>query len=50
LADGKTKTSQIVLPWSKVKEILAEVRERPSEEHLGVNETQVLVATPKEQR
>jgi hypothetical protein len=40
-ADGKTKTDQIVLPHSKVKEVLAEIQEGTSGRHLGVNKTLV---------
>jgi hypothetical protein len=27
-ADGRTKTAEIVLPWSKVKEVLGELHSR----------------------
>jgi hypothetical protein len=34
--DGKTRTAQIVLPRSKVREVLVEIHEGTSEGHLGV--------------
>jgi hypothetical protein len=38
-AAGRMKTAQIVLPPSKVKEVLAELHGGPSGGHLGVNKT-----------
>jgi hypothetical protein len=38
-ADGQSKTVQIVIPQSKVKEILGQIYGGPSERHLGVNKT-----------
>jgi hypothetical protein len=39
LADGKKKTAQVVIPHSKVKEVLAEMHGGTSGRHLGVNKT-----------
>jgi hypothetical protein len=36
--DGRTKTAKIVLPWSRVKEVLAELHGGPSG-HLGIRKT-----------
>jgi hypothetical protein len=38
-ADGTTKTAQVVIPRSKVKEVLTEMHGWPSGGHLGVNKT-----------
>jgi hypothetical protein len=38
-ADGKTRTAQIVIPRSKVTEVLAEIHEGTSGEHLGLGKT-----------
>jgi hypothetical protein len=38
-AGGRTKTAQIILPRSKVKEVLTELHGGPSGGHLGVNKT-----------
>jgi hypothetical protein len=38
-ADGRTKTAHIVLPQSKVKEVLAELHGRPLGGQLGINKT-----------
>jgi hypothetical protein len=37
--DGRAKTAQIVIPRSKVKEVLTEMHGGPSGGHLGVNKT-----------
>jgi len=38
-ADGKARTAQIVIPRSKVREVLAEIHEGTSGGHLGVRKT-----------
>jgi hypothetical protein len=38
-ADGRTKTAQIVIPRSKVKEVSTEMHEGSSGGHLEVNKT-----------
>jgi hypothetical protein len=53
LVSGRTKTTQIVQPRSKVKAVLAELHRWPSGGHLGVNKTRhswtaVLLATLEE--
>jgi hypothetical protein len=37
--DGRTKTAQVVIPHSKVKEVLTEMHWEPSGGHFGVNKT-----------
>jgi hypothetical protein len=37
--DGRTKTAQVVIPHSKVKEVLMEMHGGPSVGHFGVNKT-----------
>jgi hypothetical protein len=37
--DGRTKTAQVVIPRSKAKKVLTEMREGPSGGHFGVNKT-----------
>jgi hypothetical protein len=37
LTDGKEKTAQIVIPHSKVKDVLAEMHRGTSGRHLGMN-------------
>jgi hypothetical protein len=38
-AHGRTKTAQVVIPRSKVKEVLTEMHGGPSGGHFGVNNT-----------
>jgi hypothetical protein len=38
-ADGRSKTAQIILPRSRVKDVLIELHGAPSRRHLGDNET-----------
>jgi hypothetical protein len=38
-ANGLSKIPQIVVPWSRVKDVLTELYDGPSRGHLGVNKT-----------
>jgi hypothetical protein len=38
-ANGRVTVAQIVLPWSKVKDVLTELQDEPSGGHLGINKT-----------